>query len=127
MAQVTMSGHEYETLLKGTARLGSVEKWLIELSTFEFPSDEFNSWGIGKAPSVEDIRIPEWVEDLMVYCATKSLLTLDNAKFREVVEERAHYYTPFSTHLTTYGGIDLLKRDPDLKARWDMVQEGEDE
>ena len=127
MATVTMSGKEYQEILRHQQdleqKVAEMEEWVKRITCVKLDADTpWYSWGVGSMPPSREIKLPKWVQDLMVYHLVHQIIRMPQDTINRLYQEGVHYYTPMEPYLGTYGDIDLLNASDTLAECWEETQ-----
>lgn len=130
MAQVTMTGKEYEEFLAVKNRY---EELMFLMVGARFPKisekEEDDKWYLQQTFNYRDIY-PKWVLDTIKPAIINYVHTLNEVQFKNLVKHDLHHYDPHAGEFTTYmrndATVDILE-DYAVYARWNSVKGEEDD
>ena len=123
MTQVTMTGKEYEDLLRVKHQYEDIIGFLEKERKVTFTPDNTGNYIAGEFPL--NHTFPEWLQDMLVEDMVDQLLYMDADGFGLWATTDHHFYSPKSREFDEWGlneSVDLLEVSPALKERWDTFK-----
>ena len=125
MATVTMTGKEYEELLKVKDRYEELMFLLVGARFPEVKNDpEYNGCHVQETKNLGDIY-PKWLVSTINTSVTNFVKGLDAVAFKNLVREGLQYYDPIWGEFISYernaASINLLS-SVGVSRRWEEVQ-----
>lgn len=123
MAQVTMTGEEYQEFLGHRDRYAELLRHIKASQQVRFKKGAENIFGSGEFADIP--KYPEWLQELLLRDMVQQLLLLPAEEFEHWVATDKHFYSPKHRNFSSYSvhyNTDLLLLDPMLKERWDLIK-----
>ena len=125
MAQVSMTGKEFEELLQHKSRFLELLAFLKEERKVRFTPESTHNYTSGAFPAPQ--KFPEFINELLTQDMVEQLLRKDPDEF-EIWARTDHYYYSIKDRelngWTQDRNVNLLEVAPALKERWNLFQEG---
>lgn len=125
MAQVSMTGKEFEELLQHKNRFLELLAFLKEERKVRFTPESTHNYTSGDFPSPQ--KFPGFINELLTQDMVEQLLRKDPDEF-EIWARTDHYYYNIKDRelngWTQDRNVNLLEIAPALKERWNLFQEG---
>lgn len=123
MAQVSMTGKEYEDLLQAKHQYEELIGFLKKERKIKFTEDNIHTYSSGEfTPS---LKFPDTVQDLLAQDMVNQLLHMDADQFGLWTATDHHFYDVKGREMNSWAqdkNVDLLEFSPALKERWDLVK-----
>lgn len=119
MAQVTMSGNEFATMLRQERERDELLTTFISAQQIKFTEDNCRTYSVGETPKFE---LPKWVRNVLIEDMVMQLQAKDDKELALWFGSKFWYYKVFPGEFSQYdlgGAIDLVEYSPALKARYE--------
>lgn len=126
MATVTMTGDEYNKMLRKIDQGAEIIQFLKAERKVKFAKDNINAYSSGKFPSL--YKFPDWLQDNLIQDMVSQLLHMNAEEFGLWANTDHHYYSPKQRDFCSWnneGNVDLLEYSQALKERWNLVKTSE--
>lgn len=123
MAQVTMTGKEYEDLLRVKHQYEDIIGFLEKERKVTFTPDNIGDYSAGDFHRSR--VLPAAITDILVENMVEQLLDKSDEEFALWASTEHHYYDVHGCELNSWSQdatVDLLEVNPELKERWDLVK-----
>ena len=123
MTQVTMTGKEYEDLLRVKHQYEDIIRFLEKERKVTFTPDNIGDYRAGDFHRSK--VLPTAITDTLVEDMVEQLLDKSDEEFALWASTEHHYYDVYGCELNSWSrekNVDLLKYSSGLKFRWDTFK-----
>lgn len=123
MAQVSMTGKEYEDLLQAKHQYEELIGFLKKERKIKFTEDNIHTYSSGEFPTAQ--KFPDAITEALTLDMVSQLLHMDADEFGLWATTDHHFYDVKGREMNSWAqnrNIDLLELSPSLKERWDLVK-----